>query len=789
MLSHYFTVVLRVFRKSKVYSIINIFGLTLGITCSSIIFLFVYDELTYDNNHSRVNDIYRLHGGWRSVNDNTSQMYASIGYNEGEVLKRDFPQVDEVVRFRRTWETRIEKPGTDEQFLEFIYQAEPHIFNIFSLDLIAGSEQTALADEKSLVVTERTALKYFNTTDVLGKSLRWLGHDTVDFKITGVMRDHPDNTHLKIDLLTRMKLPDDLRAEWFEYRFYTYFTLHNNADLAAVETKIKHFTKKDVEDVEKEIGFVAEHAIMPMNKIHLYSDLPAELETNAKASYVYIFLVVGIFTIVMACINFMNLATARSMMRAKEIGIRKVVGALRKQLVRQFLGEALLMTLLAATFSFVVIYTVLPYVNDFVGKRLTVYQPEFWTILVALVLLVTMLAGFYPAFFLSSFRPIDTLKGPFKFSNSGAVLRKGLVVFQFTVSIALVAGMLIIWNHIQFMRDKDLGFTNKEVLLVTNANPSIKEQVSSFAGVQATTISNRVPGNSVGGRTIIKGWNKSDPQVVIGQLAVDYDYVDLYELEIIAGRNFNKDIPTDEKEAFIVNEAGMRLLGFQNPEEAIGQQLWLEDWGDRKGVVVGVLKDFHFIGVNASIEPFAMFVHSGPNRSLSVKMSGNPQPVIQQIEALYKEQFPGRPFQYSFLDEQFDSQYKGEERFMTIFSLFATLAVVIASLGLYGLATFITEQRTKEVCVRKILGASLNNILSLLTQDFVRLILVAYLIAIPIAYYGMSRWLSAFPYHEEISPLLLIVTGLSVLVLTMLVISYRAIRVALTNPSKTLRLE
>ncbi len=789
MIRHYLTVALRSFSRSKAYSFINLFGLTLGVSCSVLIFLFVYDELTYDRNHTKIDNVYRLNGGWRSANDGTSQMYASVGYNEGEVLKRDFPQIDKVVRFRRFWDARIEKPGSNEFYLEFVYAIEPQLLEVFTLPFVHGDATTALSDNNSIVITEKTAIKYFGTSDAVGRTMRWFAQDTTDFKVTGVIRDYPDNTHLKFDFLVTLKPPVNIREQWFEYGYYTFFTLHENFDIASVESKIKYFTKKDVADVEKEIGFIAEHTIVPLGDIHLHSNLPGELETNSKAAYVYTFMVVGIFILVMACINFMNLATARSMTRAKEIGVRKVIGAVKAQLVRQFLGEAFLTILIASVLSVAFVYTLLPIVNEFTVKNLTFFdKPHFWIMLLSVIVIVTMLAGFYPAFYLSAFKPSETLKGSFKNSDRGILVRQSLVVFQFTLSIALIAGIIIIWNHISFMRDKDLGFNKEQVVVINGATPVMKEQLLAVSGIQSVTFSNRVPGYTVGGRTIIKGWNKNDTQVVLGQLAVDNDFVEFYNLELAAGRSFDEKHPSDSQEAFLINESAMRLLGFTKADEALGQKLWLEDWGGKKGTVIGVLKDFHFIGVNAAIEPFSMFLHPSATRFMSVRISGeNTQELVSKIESIFKANVQGREFQYTFLDQEFDKQYKAEERFMAVFSVFAALAIIIACLGLYGLANFMTEQRTKEIGVRKVLGASVPNILALITRDFLKLVFIAFLISIPIAYFSMNRWLDAFPYREDIDVSVFMITGASVFVITVVVIGYQAFTSATANPVRSLR--
>jgi putative ABC transport system permease protein len=791
MITHYFTIALRALSKSKSYSLLNVLGLTLGITCTLTIFLYVHDELTYDHNHANIDEIYRLNSGWRSTTDGSSNMYPTAGYVVGEVLQKDFPEIDQLLRIRRLWDMRIEKPGTDEYLLEYVYLADSNIFKVFTLPFIAGNPENALADHNSIVITRKTALKYFNRLDVLGETLRWRAQDTVDLKITGVMEDYPDNTHLKIDLLTKLDPPVDMRAEWFEYRYLTYFTLKPNADIKGMEAKIKSFTKGYADDIEKEIGFTQEHEIIPFAKIHLYSKLPGEMETSSNATYVYIFLVVGVFILVMACINFMNLSTARSMKRAKEIGIRKVVGAVKSQLIRQFLGEAFLMTVIAAILSVGAVHLLLPMVNEYSGKHLNIfYSQEFWIMTATVVILVTLMAGGYPSFFLSAFKPAETLKGTFRTSERGSFLRKGLVIFQFCISIGLIAGTLIIWEHLQFLREKELGFNKERVLTLTGASKEMKNQLMTISGITHTSFSNRVPGLSVGGRTIINGWDKTDQQVVLGQLAVDHDFIDLYDLQLLEGRNFSRDSPSDLKEAFIVNEAALRPLGIKNAREAIGHELWLEDWGGRKGRIIGVLKDFHFIGVNENIEPFTMFLHDGASRHLSVKISSaDLQGVIRQIESVFQASVPGRAFEYSFVEDAFDKQYQSEDRFMTIFSFFAVIAIIIGCLGLYGLAMFMAEQRTKEVGVRKVMGASAQSILLLLTSDFLKLIALSFVLAIPIAYWGMEKWLSTFPYREKIHPILFVTTGVTVLFISMLTVGYQALKAASSNPVKTLRMD
>lgn len=775
--------------RSKAYTIVNIFGLALGITCSLVIFLFVYDELTYDSYYSNNKSIYRLNGGWRSTTDGSSNMYPRVGYFIGDYLKKDFPEIDQVTRLGRSW-VNIEKNGTAEHFPEVLYRADSNVFKVLAIPIASGSSTNLLPDYNSIVITQKMARKYYGRENVIGETLHVFGSDTLALKVTGVMGDYPDNTHLKLDFIVKLKEPSNLTMnEWFEYGYYTFFTLKPNATLSSVEDKIKYFTKPYVADFEKEIGFIQEHAVIPFSKIHLHSHLAGE--SNAKASYMYLFIVIGVFILAMACINFMNLATARSMKRAKEIGIRKVVGALRGQLARQFLGEALVMNIFAAAISVFAVYLMLPVVNDYSGKHLDIIgNPLFWSALVGIIVLVTLMAGGYPAFVLSAFRPFETLRGNFQGSTRGALLRKSLVVFQFIISVSLIAGTLIIVDHLKFLREKELGFDKEHVLLIKRATEATKDQLLNISGVSGASFSNIVPGHRVGGRTIINGWDKADPQLVIGQVVVDYDYVDLYQLKLSAGRTFDKEIPSDFTEGFMINEAALGPLGFQNAEEAIGKELWLdEDWGGKKGRIIGVLKNFHFSGVNSAIEPFSMFMHPRAKFFLSVKVtSSNLSDVMEQVEKIYHETVPNQTFEYSFLDETFDKQYQAEDRFMSIFSFFAAIGISIGCLGLYGLAMFMAEQRSKEVGVRKVLGATGKGILILLISDFVKLVTISFIIAIPVAYYGMEQWLNQFPFREKIDPLLFMIAAIVVLGITILTVGHQAMRAAMTNPVKTLRM-
>jgi putative ABC transport system permease protein len=789
MIINYFKVMLRNMSRSSSYTIINVSGLALGITCAMVIFLYTYDEFTYDHNHTNIDKIYRLNGGWKSATDESSTMYPRTDFIAAEYFKKDFQEVDVMTRIQISG-LAIEKPGTQEVINESVFMADDEAFRIFTFPFLHGGSGKPLPNERSMILTRKMAMKYFNRTDVVGETLHAFGRDTTQWTITGVMEDYPDNTHLRWEILTHLPERSQIEEDWFYYRYLVFFTLKENATIESVESRVQYFARPYAASVEKEIGFIQENSITPLARVRLYSHLDGE--NNPKASTIYIFAIIGTFILIMACINFMNLATARSMKRAKEIGVRKVIGARKSQLVAQFLGEAFVITFFSAALSVGAIYLLLPAVNIFSGKNIILFtNPVFWTGLVLVTSLVSIVSGSYPSVVLSGINPAETLKGGLLSGGSRNIVRKGLVVFQFVVSISLIAGTLIVMNHLSYLRTKELGFDKDQVILIQRAGQVTKERITNIAGVKAASFSNKVPGMLNTGRTIINGWDERDPQVVMDQVVVDYDFIELYKLQLLAGRGFDKDIPSDMIDAFLINEAALSKLGYKSAAEAIGGELWLnEDWGGKKGRIIGVLKDFHFNGVNNPILPFSMFMSPQATRQLSVKVeSSQLQEILPKLEEAFKATVPDRAYEYSFLDQQFDRQYQAEDRFMAIFSFFAFVGIAIGCLGLYGLALFMAEQRTKEIGIRKVFGSSVVGILSLLATDFVKLVVVAFVIAIPTSYFGMEQWLSSFPYREKINPLLFVVTALIVMCIVLITVGYQSIRAAMKNPVSSLRFE
>jgi putative ABC transport system permease protein len=791
MLRNYILIALRSFKKNRAYSILNIFGLTIGITCALIIFLFGYDELTYDHNHEKLNSIYRLEGGYNLPNNGGFEKYATAGPVVAEMLVKDYPEIKQTVRIRPLNNRVIRLPGTDERVYEKLYAADSNIFKLFTFPLIAGNPETALDEPMTIVLSEKMAMKYFNTTSVLGETL-YFPEDTLSFKVTGVMEDYPTNTHLKFDILISF---ETLKAtgfnlnSWWSYSFFTYMELEKGVNVAQLSDKIKLISRKYIADQEDGSGYTQEYTIIPLADIHLHSNLRSEMEPNSRASYVYIFLIIGVFILLIACINFMNLATARSAMRAKEIGLRKVAGAFRGQLIGQFLSESVLMSFMAMVLSVILVYLLLPEVNDFTEKSLSLFSNGVaWMALFGITLIVGFLAGSYPSFFLSAFRPMETLKGNFRTGTKGNVLRKTLVIFQFTISIFLISGTLIVFKHLKYIQSIDLGFDKEKVITIptrsaVNAEQDfnvLKDEMEKIAGIKGITLSSQVPGIELGNNVVRIGWDDDATWSDMRFLAMDEDFIDVYDIKVIAGRSFSEDFPSDKNEAFILNKSGMIRLGWQDPDEAMGQPL---KWQNRRGRVIGIVEDFHFMSANVAIEPFIMVMNTPWSVGyMSAKISGNPAVVLDQMESTFSNTLSDKIFEYNFLDENFDQQYKSEAKFMTIFTFFAGVAIAIACLGLYGLAMFTAEVKFREIGVRKVLGASIPSLIRLFIKEFSVLVMISFVVAVPLAYFGMNEWLSTFPYKEAINPLLFLLAGIITLSIAVLTVGYQSIKAATINP-------
>jgi putative ABC transport system permease protein len=807
MLSNYLKLALRNLVKYRFYSLINISGLTVGILCFLCIFLYVRDELSYDNYHAAGDRLFRLNF-YGKLGDQTAHT-ANSPAPCGPTFKQSFPETEEMCRLREvgSFAVRFDNQLFTETDILF---ADSTLFRVFSFPLKVGNPETALREPKSVVVSETVARKYFGAQDPLGKALQF---DNKEFyKVTGVMADLPRNTHFQADFFISMSSLEESREDnWGSTNFATYFTLRPGSDEAAWSRKandlfvqrfsvvLKQFLSTTWEEFTKS-GNYARVELFPVQKIHLYSDLDDELAANGDIKYVWIFSIVGLLILALACINFMNLATARASIRSKEVGVRKTVGAGRGDLQRQFLTVSLLLSLFAWALALVGLWATLPLFNDLSGKAFVasdLFRADFLLFSFGFAVAVGLAAGSYPAFFLSSLRPVFALKGGTSGAASKSTLRSGLVVFQFFTTTVLLLCALTVWRQLDYIHHKRLGFNKDQVLVLHDANllddkmEAFKTRLLQNPAIKSATASNFLPVSSDRNTTsVVKGRTASpENTILVNNWWVDYHYLQTMGIEIAEGRDFSSEMSTDSS-AVLVNETLARSLGWpQTP--AVGQEIGFprENGHIELHHIIGVVKNFHFTSLRDNIEPLAIFFGGDPG-FLSFRLETKEiAPVIEQMETVWQEMTLGQPFTYSFLDERFGRMYDAETRIGKITGIFAVLAIFIACLGLFGLATFATQQRTKEIGIRKVLGASVTGITSLLAGDFLKLVIVAFVIAAPVAYFFMQKWLSDFAYRIDIQWWMFALAGFAAIAIAFLTVGFQSVRAALANPVKSLRSE
>jgi len=796
MLKNYLTVALRHLRRRKGYAFINVAGLAVGMACCLLIFLFVQDEQRYDRFHENADRIYRVVIERQAEEGVLHRAVTPPAM--GPTLAREFPEVLAATRFFSMGRTLVER-GDRRFFEQDVWLADSSVFNVFSFRLLRGDPATALSAPYSLVVTETLARKYFGDDDPLGQVLT-LSND-LDFTVTGVMADVPAHSHLAIDMLGAFETMQDFVEEgrlrnWIWQQFYTYLLLPEGYDAAGLAAKLPAFLDRYAHPETQLRGFTYVSHLQPLPDIYLRS-ASYQFDTGPRGNivYVYAFSATALLIVLIACFNFMNLATARSMQRAREVGLRKVIGAQRAQLIFQFLGESVLMALLALGLAVGMAALVLPSFNAFTGKALSLTKHLG---LVAGLLAggvgVGLLAGSYPALYLAAFQPAHVLKGTA--GRAGAsILRQGLVVTQFTISTVLLIGTVVVMLQLDFIRAKNLGFAQEHVVVLPlrgdmddNAE-AIKAELLRHSGATAAAASWGVPGEWAAGDDVrLPGHEETWPT---GVMIVDYDFIDAYRMEMAAGRSFSRAFSTDSS-AFVLNETAARGLGW-SPEEAVGQPLWWDEWGTdhvRKGEVIGVVADFHFRSLHEAIQPLVLLIHPPSVGQLSVRIRPDETAaVLDHLKAAWTTWAPGWPFEYGFLDEDLADEYEAEQQLARIIGIFSGLAILVACLGLFGLAAFMAERRTKEIGVRKVLGASAGSVVVLLSKDFTKLVALAFVLAAPLSYVAMSHWLGNFVYRIEISWLIFLIAGLVVLLIAVLTVSYQAIKAALTDPVRALRYE
>ena len=809
MIRNYLKIAWRNIAKNKVFSFINIAGLAIGLSCFTMIALYVVDELSYDRYNEKASRIYRINS--EILFGGTDQKLAVCSDPMGATLKRDYPQVEQYVRFYTSdGPKRIKK---DNVFItEFnVGNADSTLFDVFTLPAIAGNTKTALNEPNTVVITESMAKKYFGTTQAVGRTIETSDNNSTLYKVTAVIKDIPHNSHFNFDMFFSMDNVQYGFGNYLSQNFQTYIVLKKGTDpnlfaknfSAVIEKYImpqaKQFMKiNSLEEFEK-AGNKMEYTLMPLTAIHLHSDRVAELGTNNSIQYVYIFSVIAIFILLIACINFMNLSTARSSNRAKEVGIRKVLGTERKNLIRQFLTESTITAVISLVVSLLIAWLVLPFFNSISGKSLSLSQitsGSFLPFFLLLPLLVGLLAGSYPAFFLSSFKPISVLKGKFNAGTKRSYLRSTLVVFQFAISIFLIIGTIVVYKQLNYIQTKKLGFNKDQVLIINSTGAlggkaeTFRNEVLNLPGVSSGTLSGYLPvtsssrsDNTFSKEAVMDSRNGINMQTWV----IDHDYITTMGMEILKGRGFSKDFRGDSS-AMIINETTAALLQFDDP---VGKNIYANNGHGNMTTytIIGVVRNFHFESLRQTIGPLCFTLGNNPGFASFKVSAANVKNLVSQVENKWKSMLSSVPFSYRFLDDAFDEMYRTEQRTGKLGLSLAIIAILIACLGLFGLATYMAEQRTKEIGVRKVLGATVSNIAGILSKDFLKLVIISAVFAFPLAWWSMHKWLEDFAYRVNIGWWIFIAAGVIALLIALLTVSFQAIKAAIANPVKSLRTE
>jgi len=809
MFSNYLKVAFRNLWKNKTFSFINITGLAIGLACFLLIALYVLDELSYDRFFRNADRIYRINsdirfGGNEMKLPQTSDLM-------GSTLKKDFPQVEEYTRVYTNGGSKLIRKGREYISEPRLAHVDSTFFRVFSFKAMSGDLDNALDEPNTVVISRAAAVKYFGTADAVGKNIETNENGSTLYKVTAVVEDLPKNSHMQLDLFFSMKNLDYEWGQFLSHNFHTYLLLKDKKAAAGFDRKLFQYTEKYVvpaagqfmqvhtyADIEKS-GNKLIYSLLPLTKIHLYSEQNFEMSPTGNIQYVYVFSAVALFILLIACINFMNLTTARSANRAREVGIRKVLGTERRQLVFQFLSESTLMALLSLVLAIVLVLVTLPFFNGVAAKTIpanALLSRQILPLLLLLPFVVGLVAGSYPAFYLSSFQPIKVLKGKLSSGGKASPFRSVLVVFQFSVSIILIIGTLVIYRQLNYIQSKNMGFDKDQVLVVDDAYvlkegvQTFKNEVLQMPGVQSGTVSAFLPvSNSSRNDNSYSKTAVMDPGTGFSMQSwrVDYDYLRTMGMKLVRGRNFSQQFGTDSA-AVIINEAMSRHLNYDDP---IGKQIF-KSGNDGKAepyTIIGVVGDFNFESVKKDISYLGLFL-SESSGSISFKVSGDRiASVLPAIEKKWKVMADAMPFNYRFLDDSFDEMYRSEQRVGKLALSFSLLAIFIACLGLFGLATYIAEQRTKEIGIRKVLGASIGGIVQLLSREFLLLVLISIAIATPLAWWAMHNWLQDFAYRVSLGWWVFAIAGLLALVIALATISVQALRAALVNPVKNLRTE
>ena len=801
MIKNLLLVAIRNFKRDKWYSLLNILGLTIGVTFSLFLIFYIKDELSYDRYNDKAGRIYRINSNIKEKDKDTMR-WAFVPFPMGPALSKDYPEVEEAVRFIGNGKVMF-KNGDLKIYQDKVFYVDSNLFRVFTHKFIEGNAATALIEPKSMVLTQSVAEKFFGKNkNYVGKALENANGEV--FKVTGVVKDVPKNSHIIFNvLLSRSSLPADFANNWGNFGYFTYVLLKPNTSAVQFEKKMLPVYDKYLASIFAQFNIKMRFSAQPITSIHLHSNTTGEPEELGSISYIYIFSAVAFFMLLIACINYMNLTTARSARRAKEIGIRKVTGSSKAQLVSQFLIESTLTALLALILSLGFIALFLPTFNLLAGKFISfgsLMEPNTLLILLAVVVFVGIVGGSYPAFYLSKFNPVNILKGSLSKSSSNATLRRALVVIQFSISMIMLICTWVVYGQLKYLRNKDLGFNKEQVMnLSANTNKDIRSSVLSFKNeirknpqVLAVSTSEAVPGNAGINYQLFSIETKSGfVDKGVDCYSIDEDYLKTLGMKIVKGRNFSglgDTLLPKGNGRIIVNENMVKEYGWQ--DNPIGKKVKFPgDTSGRYVEVIGVVKDFNQKSLYNPIAPLILF-YSPNNNDLQLKLNAQTIPAtIAGLEKTWKTSFPDLPFQYTFLDQDFDSQYAADQKRGKIFTAFSILTILITCLGLLGLIAFTTEQRQKEISIRKILGAGMGQLVPLITRNFVLLVGISCFIAFPVAYLFMDKWLKIFPYNTGLSVTPFLLSALTVLVITLLTVIFHTVKAALANPANALRTE
>ena len=812
MLTNYLKLAFRNLTKRKGYSLLNIAGLAIGIACCILIFQYVAYERSYDSFPEKADQIVRLR--LDSYQQGKLAWKSATSYPAfGPTLKKDFPEVEDYCRLIDA-DLLLSNEERNVKFNEEKgYYADPSFLSMFNLQLIKGNPKTALDAPGKILLSEKTAKKYFGNDDPMGKRLVYRDPEyTTSFEVTGIFKEFPSNSHLIINhLVSYSSLGSRLRQQgdttnatetnfgWYD--FYTYLQMKQGTDLKKFESKLPAYCDKYINngDWQKKNNVRDELYVIPLRDIHLYSNFNQEAEVNGNGQSVAFLFLIAFLIIGIAWINYINLATARSLERAREVGIRKVAGAIRKNLIIQFMVESFMLNLVALIVAGIIVFLLTPWFNHLTGTTGVAgfISSKYWMLFLIMFIGGSVLSGLYPAFVLSGFKPVSVLKGLFKNTASGYLLRKGLIIMQFATSVVLIAGTIIVFQQVNYMRNQSLGVNINQTLVVDGAQSlpdslyqnvfqPFKTALLQLPGVQTASSSTSVMGKEIYWTNGSKKLTAEAKNVTLYNIGVDYDFLPSFDLKLTAGRNFSKDFPTDEK-GVLLNESAAKLLGFEDFNKAINEKFFSA--GDTV-TLVGIVNNYHHQGLQKAIDPMIFRLRPNARQAYSLKIkTSNVPATIASVQKTWNKFFPADPFNYYFLDDLFDQQYKADQSFGKIFGLFAFLAIIIACFGLLGLSAYNVLQRTKEIGIRKVLGASVQNVLYILSKDFITLVLIAFVIAVPVTWFIMHNWLQDFAYRINIQIWVFAVAGVLAILIALLTIGIQALKAAVANPVKSLRTE